>query len=112
MNIFCRETQAHLALHNPSNSTASNSTGGNLITPELWLRDCRSAPPSPVEEMLVVDDEPITRSESRQDKRSPNLDSDSQQKSNLQGERSKGRNLVNGRTRFKSNVRTNLKFKI
>ncbi|XP_057319323.1 sine oculis-binding protein homolog A isoform X1 [Microplitis mediator] len=58
MNIFCRETQAHLALHGiPSASPTSPSSGG-LITPELWLRDCRSAPPSPDDEALVVDDEP------------------------------------------------------
>lgn len=62
MNIFCRETQAHLALHGISatipGSTGNTSTAGGLITPELWLRDCRSPPPSPVEENLVVDDEP------------------------------------------------------
>nr|XP_018900270.1 PREDICTED: sine oculis-binding protein homolog isoform X1 [Bemisia tabaci] len=56
MNIFCRETQAHLDLHphlqgsETTKTKTANST--NLITPDLWLRDCESdsspsASPSP-----------------------------------------------------------------
>ncbi|KAG8287801.1 hypothetical protein J6590_030364 [Homalodisca vitripennis] len=60
MNIFCKETQAHLQLHpHPAgtstavaNSGAVGSSGGGagvpnstLITPELWMRDCRSESP-------------------------------------------------------------------
>ncbi|CAD6227839.1 GSCOCG00006297001-RA-CDS [Cotesia congregata] len=58
MNIFCRETQAHLALHGITSVSPTSPSSGGLITPELWLRDCRSAPPSPDEEALIVDDEP------------------------------------------------------
>lgn len=62
MNIFCRETQAHLALHGLASISSNNpTTAGALITPELWLRDCRSPPPSPdVDETLIVDDEPAS----------------------------------------------------
>uniref|UniRef100_T1HAE0 Sine oculis-binding protein homolog n=1 Tax=Rhodnius prolixus TaxID=13249 RepID=T1HAE0_RHOPR len=53
MNIFCKETQAHLELHPHlreganSGQGSSDSGGGNanLITPELWMRDCRSQSP-------------------------------------------------------------------
>ncbi|KAM3957098.1 sine oculis-binding protein [Aphomia sociella] len=44
MHIFCRETQAHLDL-NPHLVNASSSS--NLITPELWLKNCRSRSASP-----------------------------------------------------------------
>lgn len=48
MNIFCKETEAHLQLHpHLSEEGGSSSSGpGGLITPDLWLRDCRSASPS------------------------------------------------------------------
>ncbi|XP_043279012.1 sine oculis-binding protein homolog A isoform X4 [Venturia canescens] len=59
MNIFCRETQAHLGLHNvptlPWSSSNPSTCAAGLITPELWLRDCRSPPPSPDEENVIVD---------------------------------------------------------
>uniref|UniRef100_A0A1B6CKD9 Sine oculis-binding protein homolog n=1 Tax=Clastoptera arizonana TaxID=38151 RepID=A0A1B6CKD9_9HEMI len=53
MNIFCKETQAHLQLHpHLKNSSLSNGAVGTssnnastLITPELWMRDCRSESP-------------------------------------------------------------------
>ncbi|KAK9502272.1 hypothetical protein O3M35_011071 [Rhynocoris fuscipes] len=53
MNIFCKETQAHLELHphlrdgpnSGQGSSDSTGTAGNLITPELWMRDCRSQSP-------------------------------------------------------------------
>lgn len=44
MHIFCRETQAHLDL-NPHLVNASSSS--NLITPELWLKNCKSRSTSP-----------------------------------------------------------------
>lgn len=46
MHIFCRETQAHLDL-NPHLVSASSSS--NLITPELWLKNCKSRSASPTE---------------------------------------------------------------
>ncbi|XP_043487223.1 putative uncharacterized protein DDB_G0277255 isoform X3 [Polistes fuscatus] len=65
MNIFCRETETHLALHGltaipPSDSGKGGGGGGALITPELWLRNCQS-PRSSTEEILIVDDESISR---------------------------------------------------
>ncbi|KAL1131260.1 hypothetical protein AAG570_010878, partial [Ranatra chinensis] len=52
MNIFCKETQAHLELHPhiqdaaaAAAGTSSNCAANNLITPELWMRDCRSQSP-------------------------------------------------------------------
>ncbi|XP_032516788.2 sine oculis-binding protein homolog isoform X2 [Danaus plexippus] len=47
MHIFCRETQAHLDL-NPHLVNAASSS--NLITPELWLKNCRSRSISPTSE--------------------------------------------------------------
>lgn len=59
MNIFCKETQAHLQLHphlkdtagasvkttSGASGTPASSVGSTLITPELWMRDCRSESP-------------------------------------------------------------------
>ncbi|CAN7988172.1 unnamed protein product, partial [Ixodes hexagonus] len=45
MNIFCRETQAHLQMH-PHLQEAACKAASGLITPELWLRDCKSQPSS------------------------------------------------------------------
>ncbi|XP_053604957.1 sine oculis-binding protein homolog isoform X2 [Plodia interpunctella] len=47
MHIFCRETQAHLDLNPHLVSAASTS---NLITPELWLKNCKSRSASPTSE--------------------------------------------------------------
>lgn len=44
MNIFCKETQAHLQMHTHIKEAAckmSPNTSVNLITPDLWLRDCK-----------------------------------------------------------------------
>ncbi|XP_031622213.1 sine oculis-binding protein homolog A isoform X2 [Contarinia nasturtii] len=41
MQIFCKETQAHLDL-NPHLKDTAKSSNENLITPELWMRNCRS----------------------------------------------------------------------
>lgn len=43
MNIFCRETQAHLKMH-PHLQGAACKVASGLITPELWLRDCKTQP--------------------------------------------------------------------
>ncbi|KAF7282583.1 hypothetical protein GWI33_002304 [Rhynchophorus ferrugineus] len=40
MHIFCRETRAHLELH--PHLHGDDPTSGNLITPDLWLRNCKS----------------------------------------------------------------------
>ncbi|KAJ8951508.1 hypothetical protein NQ318_000204, partial [Aromia moschata] len=40
MHIFCRETRAHLELH--PHLPVDESTSGTLITPDLWLKNCRS----------------------------------------------------------------------
>ncbi|GLV31815.1 Sine oculis-binding protein [Carabus blaptoides fortunei] len=46
MHIFCRETRAHLELHPHPHPAAHPSASGiigdaALITPDLWLRDCK-----------------------------------------------------------------------
>ncbi|XP_058457977.1 sine oculis-binding protein homolog A [Malaya genurostris] len=46
MQIFCNETQAHLDM-NPHLKEKSASTG-SLITPDLWLKNCKSRSVSPV----------------------------------------------------------------
>ncbi|XP_035919233.1 sine oculis-binding protein homolog A-like isoform X3 [Anopheles stephensi] len=46
MQIFCNETQAHLEM-NPHLKEKSSSTG-SLITPELWMKNCKSCSISPV----------------------------------------------------------------
>lgn len=52
MHIFCRETEAHLELH--PHLPGEDKSGGGLITPDLWLKNCKSPdsrtsspPPSP-----------------------------------------------------------------
>ncbi|KAK8747326.1 hypothetical protein OTU49_016749 [Cherax quadricarinatus] len=42
MQIFCRETEAHLQMHPHLNDLKPASNSG-LITPDLWLRDCGGA---------------------------------------------------------------------
>ncbi|XP_061511286.1 phosphatase and actin regulator 4B isoform X2 [Anopheles gambiae] len=46
MQIFCNETQAHLEM-NPHLKEKSTSAG-TLITPELWMKNCKSCSISPV----------------------------------------------------------------
>lgn len=41
MQIFCKETQAHLDL-NPHLKEKGKASNDNLITPDLWMRNCRS----------------------------------------------------------------------
>lgn len=45
MQIFCKETQAHLDM-NP-HLRENNNSNTNLITPDLWLKNCRSRSASP-----------------------------------------------------------------
>lgn len=40
MHIFCRETTAHLELH--PHLHAEESSSGSLITPDLWMKNCKS----------------------------------------------------------------------
>lgn len=40
MHIFCRETEAHLELH--PHLPGDEKSGGSLITPDLWLKNCQS----------------------------------------------------------------------
>ncbi|XP_031334876.1 sine oculis-binding protein homolog [Photinus pyralis] len=40
MHIFCRETRAHLELH--PHVADSSEMGSGLITPEMWLKNCKS----------------------------------------------------------------------
>ncbi|XP_050308980.1 sine oculis-binding protein homolog [Anthonomus grandis grandis] len=59
MHIFCRETQAHLELH-PHIHEGDSS--GNLITPDLWMKNCVSPPqtsrsppkPPPIEPLHLI----------------------------------------------------------
>lgn len=46
MQIFIKETQAHLEM-NPHLMDKGEGSDGNLITPELWLKNCRSRSASP-----------------------------------------------------------------
>lgn len=46
MQIFIKETQAHLEM-NPHLMEQGEESGSNLITPELWLKNCRSRSASP-----------------------------------------------------------------
>lgn len=46
MQIFCKETQAHLDM-NPHLKEKGSSSTNALITPDLWLKDCRSRSISP-----------------------------------------------------------------
>ncbi|KAF5278656.1 hypothetical protein FQA39_LY00698 [Lamprigera yunnana] len=40
MHIFCRETRAHLELH--PHIPDGSELGGSLITPDLWMKNCKS----------------------------------------------------------------------
>ncbi|XP_017774672.1 PREDICTED: sine oculis-binding protein homolog [Nicrophorus vespilloides] len=42
MHIFCRETRAHLEMH--PHLIGEDSTTAGLITPDLWLKNCKSPP--------------------------------------------------------------------
>lgn len=44
MHIFCRETRAHLEMHP---HLVNEETEAGLITPDLWLKNCKSPEPRP-----------------------------------------------------------------
>ncbi|XP_037049153.1 sine oculis-binding protein homolog [Bradysia coprophila] len=46
MQIFCKETQAHLDM-NPHLKDKGSANDGGLITPDLWLKNCKSPSSSP-----------------------------------------------------------------
>lgn len=58
MQIFIKETQAHLEM-NPHLRDKGSTSGNNWITPELWLRNCKSRSVSP-----AVSETTTTRSRS------------------------------------------------
>lgn len=47
MQIFIKETQAHLEMNPHLMNEKGEASGGSLITPELWLKNCRSRSASP-----------------------------------------------------------------
>ncbi|XP_037941282.1 sine oculis-binding protein homolog, partial [Teleopsis dalmanni] len=57
MQIFCKETQAHLDmnphLRDKGLEAAAAGNGAGLITPDLWLRNCRSRSASPASTISV-----------------------------------------------------------
>ncbi|XP_055853993.1 sine oculis-binding protein homolog A isoform X2 [Episyrphus balteatus] len=55
MQIFCKETQAHLDMnpHLCDKGLETASGSGGLITPDLWLRNCRSRSASPASTVSV-----------------------------------------------------------
>ncbi|XP_055902915.1 sine oculis-binding protein homolog A [Eupeodes corollae] len=55
MQIFCKETQAHLDMnpHLCDKGLEAASGSGGLITPDLWLRNCRSRSASPASTVSV-----------------------------------------------------------
>lgn len=54
MQIFCKETQAQLDL-NPDLKGKGRSTENELITPDLWMKNCRSRSMSPDERSTESD---------------------------------------------------------
>lgn len=54
MQIFCKETQAQLDL-NPDLRGKGRSTENELITPDLWMKNCRSRSMSPDERSTESD---------------------------------------------------------
>lgn len=60
MHIFCRETEAHLELH--PHLPGEDKSGGSLITPDLWLKNCKSPDsrtPSPVGSPKPQENQPL-----------------------------------------------------
>uniref|UniRef100_A0A034VXF2 Sine oculis-binding protein-like protein n=2 Tax=Bactrocera dorsalis TaxID=27457 RepID=A0A034VXF2_BACDO len=57
MQIFCKETQAHLDmnphLREQGLEAVASGNGAGLITPDLWLRNCRSRSASPASTISV-----------------------------------------------------------
>ncbi|XP_076645719.1 sine oculis-binding protein isoform X2 [Halictus rubicundus] len=56
MNIFCHETQTHLMLHGLNTVSYHDTEKSNLITPELWFRNCQSPVGSSTESTFAADE--------------------------------------------------------
>ncbi|XP_030375396.1 sine oculis-binding protein homolog [Scaptodrosophila lebanonensis] len=53
MQIFCNETQAHLDMNPHLRDQAASGDSTSLITPDLWMRNCRSRSASPASTISV-----------------------------------------------------------
>lgn len=71
MHIFCRETRAHLELH--PHLHVEEASSGTLITPDLWLKNCKSPntdrTPSPIPQISITSVSP--RQQEKQPQTSP-----------------------------------------
>ncbi|KAH8253945.1 hypothetical protein KR032_007826, partial [Drosophila birchii] len=66
MQIFCHETQTHLDLHpHLRDQVLDPGSEAGLITPDLWLRNCRSRSASPASTLSVSPGPPPAASSSR-----------------------------------------------
>ncbi|XP_041675624.1 sine oculis-binding protein homolog isoform X2 [Drosophila eugracilis] len=66
MQIFCHETQAHLDMHPHLRDQALDAgSEAGLITPDLWLRNCRSRSASPASTLSVSPGPPALPASSR-----------------------------------------------
>nr|VDH80598.1 sine oculis binding protein [Euperipatoides kanangrensis] len=63
MNIFCRETQAHLQMHPHLDAGKVSGNPVTLVTPDLWLRDCKGH-----ESVNGQKSEPVSSGEGEPDK--------------------------------------------
>ncbi|KZC12240.1 Sine oculis-binding protein like protein [Dufourea novaeangliae] len=70
MNIFCHETRTHLMLHGLNNVSCHDTEKSNLITPELWFRNCQSPAGSPTEDTRATDEHVRTDETSCRDNKS------------------------------------------
>ncbi|KAH8357361.1 hypothetical protein KR200_000985, partial [Drosophila serrata] len=72
MQIFCHETQTHLDLHpHLRDQVLDPGSEAGLITPDLWLRNCRSRSASPASTLSVSPGPPPAASSSRGPDSSP-----------------------------------------
>ncbi|KAH8290387.1 hypothetical protein KR054_002516, partial [Drosophila jambulina] len=72
MQIFCQETQTHLDLHpHLRDQVLDPASEAGLITPDLWLRNCRSRSASPASTLSVSPGPPAAASASRGPDSSP-----------------------------------------
>lgn len=65
MQIFCKETQAHLDMNPHLRENNNPSSNNNLITPELWMKNCRSRSTSPNSDRSKHSLSPIPKSQSQ-----------------------------------------------
>lgn len=61
MQIFCKETQAHLDM-NPHLKEKGKGSSNNLITPDLWMKNCRSRSVSPKSDRSKSSSPPLSSS--------------------------------------------------